>query len=211
MNECSMRAGITKIRAIHMHDCLDGAHDALHHGRHLCVWERLTAYFSRHMTNLRHAMTDSRKTALPHVQWPHDAPITQGDPDRDGQHDGTHEETDERRFGQTLLGARRQYHTGDQHVPQADREGAEDPLRGHRQAGNRVRQREHGKVSTLPIASAAAAPLQLGQLPSQGSILLIGQKYSKYAILSTRSRPSVPTAQRGQASSCQMRSSRKVP
>ena len=163
------------------------------------------------MTNLRHAMTDSRKTELPHVQWPHDAPITQGDPDGDGQRDGTHGETDEGRFGQALLGARHKHDPGNRHVPQAGREGAEDPLRGHRQAGNRVQQREHGKVSTLPIASAAAAPLQLSQLPSQGCILLIGQKYSKYAILSTRSRPSVPAAQRSQASSCQMHSSRKVP
>lgn len=34
-----------------------------------------------------------------------------------------------------------------QHVPQAGREGAEDTLRSHRKARNRVRQREHGKVS----------------------------------------------------------------
>ena len=34
-----------------------------------------------------------------------------------------------------------------QHVPQAGREGAGDTLRGHRKARNRVRQREHGKVS----------------------------------------------------------------
>ena len=33
-------------------------------------------------------------------------------------------------------------------------------------------------------ASTAAAPLQLGQPPSQSCILLIGQKYSKCAILS---------------------------
>lgn len=33
-------------------------------------------------------------------------------------------------------------------------------------------------------ASAAAAPLRLGQPPSRGCVLLIGQKYSKYAILS---------------------------
>ena len=38
--------------------------------------------------------------------------------------------------------------------------------------------------SRLTIASAAAAPLRLGQPPSQGCILLTGQKYSKYAILS---------------------------
>ena len=34
-----------------------------------------------------------------------------------------------------------------QHVPQAGREGAGDTPRGHRKARNRVRQREHGKVS----------------------------------------------------------------
>ena len=73
---------------------------------------------------------------------------------------------------------------GDQHVPQAGSEGAEDTLRGQRKAHRRVRQREHGKTAHLPIASAAAVPLRLGQPPSQGCILLIGQKYSKYAILS---------------------------
>lgn len=93
-------------------------------------------------------------------------------------------EADEGRRGEALLGARHRHHPGDQHVPQASREGAEDTLRGHRQAGNRARQREHGKVSRPPIASSAAAPLQLGRPQSQGCMLLIGQKYSKYAILS---------------------------
>ena len=57
------RVGITKIRAIHVQDCLDGTHGALHHGCHLCVWERVTACSSRHMTDIRHVMTDSRETA----------------------------------------------------------------------------------------------------------------------------------------------------
>lgn len=60
------------------------------------------------------------------------------------------------------------------------------PLRGHRKAHRRSRQGEHGKVSTPPIASAAAALLRLGQPPSQGCILSICQKYSRYAILSAR-------------------------
>ena len=62
--------------------------------------------------------------------------MKQGDPDGDGQRDGTHGEVDEGRRGKAVLGAWRQHHPGDQHAPQAGREGAGDPLRGHRQAGN---------------------------------------------------------------------------
>ena len=50
-------------------------------------------------------------------------------------------------------------------LKQAVREG--DPLRGNRKTRRRARQREHGEAAHLPIASAAAAPLQLGQPPSQ--------------------------------------------
>ena len=53
--------GIVKIRAIDVHDSLDGTHDALHHGCYLCVSERVTAYSSRHMTDFRHVMTNLKK------------------------------------------------------------------------------------------------------------------------------------------------------
>ena len=59
----SHRVGITKIRAIHVQGSLDGTHGALRHGCHLCVWERVTAHSGRHVTDIRHAMTDSRETA----------------------------------------------------------------------------------------------------------------------------------------------------
>lgn len=51
--------GVVKIRATYVHDNLDGTHFALHHGCHLCVWERVTAHSGRHVTDIRHAMTDS--------------------------------------------------------------------------------------------------------------------------------------------------------
>lgn len=51
--------GIAGIRAIHVHDSKDGTHSALHHGCHLCVWERVAAYSGRHVKDIRHAMTDS--------------------------------------------------------------------------------------------------------------------------------------------------------
>ena len=38
------------------------------------------------------------------------------------------------------------YHPGDQHVPQAGSEGAEDPLRGRRQAGRGPSSREPGRA-----------------------------------------------------------------
>ena len=57
----SHRVGITKIRAIHVHDCLDSTYGALHHRCYLCVWERVTAYSSRHVTDFRHVMTDPQK------------------------------------------------------------------------------------------------------------------------------------------------------
>lgn len=60
----------------------------------------------------------------------------------DGQRHGTHGEADEGRRGEALLGARYQHHPGDQHVPQASREGEGDPLRGDRKARRRARQRE---------------------------------------------------------------------
>ena len=47
----------------------------------------------------------------------------------------------------------------------------------------RARQREHGKVDTR-ARRRPPQRLRLGQPPSHGCILLIGQKYSKYAILS---------------------------
>lgn len=56
----SHRVGVAGIRATYAHDNLDSAHGALHHGCHLCVWEGVKAYSSRHVTDIRHAMTDSR-------------------------------------------------------------------------------------------------------------------------------------------------------
>lgn len=51
--------GIAGIRATYVHDNLDSTHGALHHGYHLCAWERVAAYFNRHATDIRRAMTDS--------------------------------------------------------------------------------------------------------------------------------------------------------
>ena len=63
------------------------------------------------------------------------------------------EEADKGRRGAALLGARHKHDPGDQHVPQAGREGTEDPLRGHRKAHRRVRQRGAWvkKSSALPL------------------------------------------------------------
>lgn len=52
--------GIAGIRATYVHDNLDSTHGALHHGYHLCAWERVAAYFNRHATDIRRAMTDCR-------------------------------------------------------------------------------------------------------------------------------------------------------
>ena len=54
------RVGIVKIRAIYVHDNLDSTHGALHHGYYLCLWEQVMSHFGRHVTDIRHAMTDSR-------------------------------------------------------------------------------------------------------------------------------------------------------
>lgn len=48
MNECSMRVGITGIRATYVHDNLDSTYGALHHGCCLYVWERATAHSEAH-------------------------------------------------------------------------------------------------------------------------------------------------------------------
>ena len=48
----------------------------------------------------------------------------------------THGEEDEGRRDEALLGARHKHDPGDQHVPQAGREGAGNPLRGYRKACN---------------------------------------------------------------------------
>ena len=54
------RVGIVKIRAIYVHDNLNSTHSALHHGYYLCLWEQVMSHFGRHVTDIRHAMTDSR-------------------------------------------------------------------------------------------------------------------------------------------------------
>ena len=66
----------------------------------------------------------------------------------DGQRRRTHGEADEGRRGETLLGARHKHDPGDQHVPQAGREGAEDTLRGHRKATVECGSEGLGEVST---------------------------------------------------------------
>ena len=57
------RVGVVKIRATYVHDNLDSTHGTLHHGCYLCAWERVTAHSSRHMTDIRHAVTDSQETS----------------------------------------------------------------------------------------------------------------------------------------------------
>ena len=102
--------GIAEIRATHVHDRLDSTHDALHHGCYLCVYERVTAYSSRHVTDIRHVMTDSREAppaARTMAAW---RTHRQGGPDGDGQSHRTHGEADEGRCGEALLGARHQHH-----------------------------------------------------------------------------------------------------
>lgn len=55
---------IVKIRATYVHDNLDGTYDALHHGCHLCVWERVTAHSGRHMTDSRNMSPAVRTIAV---------------------------------------------------------------------------------------------------------------------------------------------------
>lgn len=57
------------------------------------------------------------------------------------------------------------------------------PLRGRRQAGRGPSSREPGRAEPAYRIGRRSA-LRLGQPPSHGCILLIGQKYSKCAILS---------------------------
>ena len=83
------RVGV-KIRAIHVHDCLDSTHGALHHGCYLCVSERVTAYSGRHVTDFRHVMTNPQKIPPPERTIPCDELIRQGGPHGDGQRHRAH-------------------------------------------------------------------------------------------------------------------------
>lgn len=117
------RVGIVKIRATYVHDNLDGTHGALHHGCYLCVWEGVKAYFSRHMTDSRNIPPAARTIAALRTHEARRSAWRQStSPYAWGADEGRHCEA--------LLGARHQHHPGDQHVPQAGREGAEDTLRG---------------------------------------------------------------------------------
>ena len=60
----SHRTEITKIRATYVHDNLNSTRGALHHRYYLCLWEQVMAHFGRHVTDIRHAMTDSRNIPL---------------------------------------------------------------------------------------------------------------------------------------------------
>ena len=158
-----------------MHDSKDGTHSALHHGCHLCVWARVAAYSGRHAKDIRHAMTASRETPPAArtiaVLRTHEARRYAWRGRR-----GTTRRSSSRSSASA--------HPGDQHVPQAGREGAEDTLRGLRKARPRARHREHGKVSTRAHRVGRRSALRLGQPPSRGCVLLPCRKYSKYAILS---------------------------
>lgn len=126
----SHRVGIVKICAIYVHDNLDSTHGALHHGCYLCIWERITAYSGRHVTDIRHTMTDSRN--IPPAARTI-AVLRTHEARRSAWRQLTSPYAWRGRRGrrcEALLGARHQHHPGDQHVPQAGREGAEDTLRG---------------------------------------------------------------------------------
>lgn len=146
MDNICNRVGIVKKRATYVHDNLYSTHGALHHGCYLCVWEGVKAYSSRHVTDFRHVVTNPQKIPPPARTIPCNELIRQGGPHRDGQRHRTYEKADEGRCGEAILGARHQYHPGDQHVSQAGSEGAEDPLRGRRQTGRGPSSREPGRA-----------------------------------------------------------------
>lgn len=127
--------GIVKKRATYVHDNIDSSHGALHHGCYLYVWEGVKAYSSRHATDIRHVMMNPQKIPPPARTIPCNELIRQGGLHGDGQRHLTYGKADERRRGEALLVARHKHDTGDQHVPQAGSEGAENLLRGRRQAG----------------------------------------------------------------------------
>lgn len=139
--------GIAGIHATYVHDNLDSTHGALHHGCYLCVWERVAAYSSRHATDIRRAMTDS-KNIPPAARTI--AVLRTHEAGRSAWRQSTSPYAWRGRRGTTRRSSSWSSASAPpkrQHVPQAGREGAEDTLRGHRKARNRVRQREHGKVS----------------------------------------------------------------
>ena len=141
------------------------------------------AYSSRHVTDIRHAMTDSRNippAARTIAAWrTHDREVRMETVNVTVRMERQTRGDAARLFSELGVSTTQAINM----FSQAGSEGAEDPLRGRRQAGRGPSSREPGRAEPAYRIGRRSA-LRLGQPPSHGCILLIGQKYSKCAILS---------------------------